>query len=140
MAALSENSRWNLCVEIHLREPFELIHGGDFTMKPKQMMLFAVAIGCGLVAMLGAQQILSGNKSDEPEKVKILVAKTDIDPGIPLDKMNVGFKEWPKDSIPEGAITKEEEFADHALRHRVSASFPILLAELGPKGASRYGL
>ena len=132
---LGLNSRRLLSVECHLREPFEFIHGGDFTMKPKQMMLFAVAIGCGLVAMLGAQQILSGSKTEEQEKIKILVAKTDIDPGIPLDKTNVGFKEWPKDAVPEGAIIKEEEFAEHALRHRVSAGFPILIPELGPKGA-----
>lgn len=105
-------------------------------MKPKQMMLFAVAIGCGLVAMVGAQQVLSGNKPAEQEIVKILVAKTDIDPGVPLDKMNVGFREWPKNNVPEGAITSEEEFAEHALRIRVSFNMPILAAYLGPKGAA----
>lgn len=99
-------------------------------------MLFAVAIGCGLVAMVGAQQVLSGNKPAEQEMVKILVAKTDIDPGVPLDKMNVGFREWPKSNIPEGAITSEEEFAEHALRIRVSSNMPILVAYLGPKGVA----
>ena len=123
----------------HLREPIELIHGGDFTMKPKQMMLFAVAIGCGLVAMLGAQQILSGNKPVEQEMVKILVARMDIDPGVPLDKSNVGFTEWPKEKIPEGAITKEEEFAEHALKIRVSPNMPVLIPYLGPKGVVGVG-
>lgn len=103
-------------------------------MKPKQMMLFAVAVSCGLVAMIGAQQVLSGNKPAEQEMVKILVAKGDIDPGVPLDKMNVGFKEWPKDNVPEGAITKEEEFVDHALKIRLSTNMPVLLPYLGPKG------
>lgn len=108
-------------------------------MKPKQMMLFAVAIGCGLVAMLGAQQILSGNKPVEQEMVKILVAKVDIDPGVPLDKANVAFTEWPKEKIPEGAITKEEEFAEHALKIRVSPNMPVLIPYLGPKGVVGVG-
>ena len=103
-------------------------------MKPKQMTLFAVAVSCGLVAMIGAQQVLSGNRAPEQEMVNILVAKGDIDPGVPLDKSNVGFKEWPKDNVPDGAITKEEEYTDHALKIRLSTNMPVLMPYLGPKG------
>lgn len=103
-------------------------------MKPKQMMMFAVAIGCGLVAMIGAQQILSGNRPPEQELVKILVAKTDILPGTLLDDSNVTFKEWPKNNVLEGAILRKEDFADHASKIRVSAHMPILAQYLGPKG------
>ena len=71
------------------------------------------------LAMLGVQQMLSGGKQPAQAKVLILVAKTDIDPGVPLEKTNVGFKEWPKDALPEGAITKEAEYAERALKHRV---------------------
>ena len=103
-------------------------------MKSKSLVLLAVAAGCGLVAMLGVQQMLSGGKQPAPTTVRILVAKADIDPGAPLDKANVGFKEWPKDALPEGAITKEEDFAERSLRHRVGPGQPILLTELGSKG------
>jgi len=103
-------------------------------MKSKSLVLLAVAAGCGLVAMLGVQQMLSGGKQPAQTKVRILVAKTDIDPGVPLEKTNVGFKEWPKDSLPEGAITKEEEYAERALKHHVGPGQPILVAELGKKG------
>lgn len=102
-------------------------------MKSKSLVLLAVAAGCGLVAMLGVQQMLSGGKPVEA-KSKILVAKVDIDPGVPLEKTNVGFKEWPKDAIPEGAITKEEEFAERALKHRAVPGQPILRSALGKKG------
>lgn len=103
-------------------------------MKPKQMMMFAVAIGCGLVAMIGAQQILSGNKPVEKEVVKILVAKVDIAPGVLLDESNVMFKEWPKDNVLEGAILNKEDFAEHASKIRISAHMPVLAQYLGPKG------
>jgi pilus assembly protein CpaB len=66
--------------------------------------------------------------------VKILVAKSDIDPGVPLDKTNVGFKEWPIEALPEGAISKEEDYVERALKHRVGPGQPILASELGKKG------
>ena len=103
-------------------------------MKSKSLVLLAVAAGCGLVAMLGVQQMLSGSKQPVQTKVRILVAKTDIDPGVPLEKTNVGFKEWPKDALPEGAVTKEEDYAERSLKHRVGPGQPILLTELGKKG------
>ncbi len=103
-------------------------------MKSKSLVLLAVAAGCGLVAMLGVQQMLSGGKQPVQAKVRILVAKADIDPGAALDKTNVGFKEWPKDALPEGAITKEEEYAERSLKHRVGPGQPILTTELGNKG------
>ena len=103
-------------------------------MKSKSLILLAVAAGCGLVAMLGVQQMLSGGRQPAEAKVRILVAKADIDPGVPLEKTNVGFKEWPKDALPEGAITKEEDYAERALKRRVGPGQPILMSELGKKG------
>lgn len=107
-------------------------------MKPKQMMLFAVAIGCGLVAMLGAQQVLSGNKAPEQEMVKILCAKTDIDAGVLLDDSNVVFKDWPVGNVLEGAITTKEEYVEHASKIKVSPNMPILKSYLGPKGQAGF--
>lgn len=105
-------------------------------MKNKSMMLLMVAAGCGLVAMFGVQQMLSGGKPTN--KVRILVARSEIDAGIQLDQTNVGFKDWPADNVPEGVVKTEEEFKDRALRHRVGPGQPIMLAELGNKG--EYGL
>jgi pilus assembly protein CpaB len=105
-------------------------------MKNKSLLLLLVAAGCGLVAMLGVQQLLSGGKSTP--KARILVAKTDIEAGVELDKTNVGFKEWPADAIPEGAVQTEDQFAERALKHRAIPGQPILTTELGEKG--EFGL
>ena len=102
-------------------------------MKPNKLILLAVAAGCGLVAMLGVQQMMSGNKA-ATAKTNILIAKAEIGAGMPLDKSNVGFKEWPTDSLPEGAVFKEEEVAERTLKHRVGPGQPILATELGNKG------
>ncbi len=106
-------------------------------MKLKSLLLLAVAVGCGLVAMLGVQQVLSAKKGDGPATAQILVAKTDIPPGALLDDRNVEFRQWPAEAIPSGAVTSEEEYRDRALVTRAVAGEPIMLAKLGDKGAFR---
>lgn len=101
-------------------------------MKNKSLMLLLVAVGCGLVAMFGVQQMLSSGPATK--KTRILVSRSDIEPGVQLDKTNVGFKEWPAEAVPEGAIQTEEEFAERALKHRVGPGQPILSTALGNKG------
>lgn len=106
-------------------------------MKPKSLILFAVAGACGLVAMIGAQQLLSANRGPATPMKRALVAKADVPMGVKLTKDLVAFKELPVDAVPEGAVTKDEEIEDHALQTRAYAGQVILLAQLGEKGV--YG-
>lgn len=101
-------------------------------MKMKSLMLLAVAVGCGLVALLGVQQVLSNDRG--VEKVRVLVARMEIEPGIPLGKENVDLRDIPKEGVPEGAVTKLEEYEDRALTTRVYPNQVICLQQLGEKG------
>jgi len=103
-------------------------------MKVKSILLLAVAGGCGLIAMLGVQQALSGNQGEESQVAQVLVAITDIPPGHPLDESNTAFKTWPADTIPEGSVTTVEEFEERSLRFGAVANEPIMLAKLNEKG------
>lgn len=102
-------------------------------MKPKSMLLFAVAAGCGLVAMVGAQQLLAQRGQGVP-KVRVLVARAEIDPGLKLTPDLVGFRDMAKDSVPEGAIFKEEQYQERALRVRAFPGQVIQAAQLGERG------
>jgi pilus assembly protein CpaB len=102
-------------------------------MKMKSLVLLAMAIGCGFVAMLGVRQVLSGDKKTV-ETAKVLEAVTNIMPGVPLDDTNVVLKEWPKDKIPQGAVTSHEQYQDRSLRVSAVANEPIMLAKLNEKG------
>ncbi len=102
-------------------------------MKMKSMVLFAVAIALGLFAMLGVQEVMSQNQN-ESEYTQVLVAVTDIAPGVPLDETNVTFRKWPVDAVPQGAVTKEEEYVERALKGATVAGEVILVAKLGEKG------
>ncbi|MCA9113904.1 MAG: Flp pilus assembly protein CpaB [Planctomycetaceae bacterium] len=103
-------------------------------MKMKSVVLLAVAAGCGLVAMLGVQQALSGREASPQETGDVLVALTDVPPGVPLDETNVKFRQWPKEQIPAGAVTTLEEYEACALRVRAYAGEIILKAKLGEPG------
>jgi pilus assembly protein CpaB len=103
-------------------------------MKMKSLVLLAMAIGCGLVAMLGVRQVLSGDKGPAVETAKVLVAVTTIMPGQPLDDTNVSFKDWPKDKIPQGAVTAQEQYVERSLKVTAVPNEVIMAAKLNEKG------
>ena len=70
-------------------------------MKTKSMVLLAMALGCGLVAMLGVQQILSGEQKVK-DTVPVLVAKQEIGAGMKLEPSQVAFEDWPRENVPAG--------------------------------------
>ena len=103
-------------------------------MRPKTLALLAVAAMCGLVAMMGVQQVLSKNDG-QVETGRVLVAKAEILPGQPLDESNVEYKDWPGAAIPEGAVSKKEQFQERTLKVRAYPGDLILEAKLDKKGA-----
>lgn len=106
-------------------------------MKPKSFILFALAAGCGLVAMMGVKQVMSSNKGgdNEEEMVKVLYAKSDIQAHIPLDENLVEFREVKKSAAQFGAVTSREEYDGRALRTAAVKDEPIMKAKLSEKGA-----
>ncbi len=106
-------------------------------MKMKSLVLLAVAVGCGLVAMLGVQQVLTGDRGEKVERVRVLVARTEIEPGYPLTKENCDFKEVPVDAVPKDPVTLPEQFEERALTSRAYTNQVICLPQLGEKGV--YG-
>ena len=104
-------------------------------MKMKSVVLLAISLSCGLVAMLGVQQVFSGNTVDDVEFGQVLIATTDIIPGKPLDETNVKFKKWRQEDIPVGAVLTKEQYEDRSLRVRAFEGEIILEPKLGDKGA-----
>lgn len=101
-------------------------------MKFKSVLLLSLALGCGLVAMLGVQQMLSGGHRGEDENnVKVLVAKQDIAPGVPLDETNVVFQDWAREKVPQGAVTEEKQYHKRASKVPLYAGEVILQPKLG---------
>ncbi len=103
-------------------------------MKLKTMVLLAMALGCGLVAMVGVQQVLAERKSSGGNKVSVLVARMEIDAGAELKEENVAFEEREVQTVPQGAVTDAEQYKRRATTVRLFPGELILQAKMGEPG------
>lgn len=85
-------------------------------MKNQSLILLVVAVGCGLVAMLGVKQVISQKPVETAETVQVLSAITEIQPGTALDEMNTKFVETALTSVPEGAVTDIKDIEHRYLK------------------------
>jgi pilus assembly protein CpaB len=107
-------------------------------MKPKTLLLLAVAGGCGLVAMLFVQQAMQGRGQAKVETGRVLVAIADIEAGVKLSDANVAFRDL---AIPEGGFAKDvvvkpEDYADRSPKTKLFAGDVITLVKLNEPGIS----
>ncbi|MFO1021953.1 MAG: Flp pilus assembly protein CpaB [Planctomycetales bacterium] len=104
-------------------------------MKVKPLMLMAIAVACGLVAMIGVQQVLqNGKRGKNPNLAKVYVAAQDIASGVLIHKEMLAAREVPKSVVPEGAITDYQDILDRALKVKAYAGEIILEPKLCKKG------
>lgn len=106
-------------------------------MRPKSLLLLALALGCGLVASIGISQVMDKNAQNRGpalETAPIYVALHNINLGDPIDSSMVSLMEWPKDKIPPGAITQLEDLEGRRPRTNIIEGEPMLDAKLLAQG------
>lgn len=112
-------------------------------MRPKSLMLLILALGCGLVAAVGINQVMAnrGGQRSGPsgETTPIFVALTDIGLGDPLTPEMLKLEEWPKGKAPPGALARLEDIEGRRTRSRFFPGEPIIEAKLFAKGDDGAG-
>jgi pilus assembly protein CpaB len=105
-------------------------------MRPKSLLLLALALGCGLVASIGISQVMdrNGRSQAKIETVPIYVAVHNINLGDPIDAKMLSLTEWPKEKVPHGAISTIEELQGRRPRAVIFEGEPILEGKLLEKG------
>lgn len=105
-------------------------------MRPKSLLLLALALGCGLVASIGISQVMdrNGHPQAKIETVPIYVAIHNINLGDPIDAKMLSLQEWPKDKVPKGAVSTLEELQGRRPRAAIIEGEPILEGKLLDKG------
>ena len=112
-------------------------------MRPKSVLLLVLALGCGLVASIGITQVMA--KRDGPadasgaETQPILVALEGIPVRAPLSAQVLKLEEWPKDKVPQGAMSEIEDVEGRRTRAPIYPGEPILESKLFEKGAVELG-
>jgi pilus assembly protein CpaB len=109
-------------------------------MKPKTFILMVVAVVCGLGASYMTSRLLAErNVGDvEPEKVMVLVAKKNLDMGLPIKKIDEMFQEKPflKGEEPKNAITNREQMKNRVLKRSLRAGDFVTPDDLLGEGQS----
>jgi pilus assembly protein CpaB len=110
-------------------------------MRAKSLALLVVALGCGLVAMLGITQVLAKRNVVEVPTAgdtdSIFVAMKDIAQGDPLNAQVLKLEQWPKNKVPQGGLGNLADIEGRRARTSLYAGEPILDNLLLPKGASQ---
>ena len=104
-------------------------------MKMKTVVVLAFAVACGLIAMMGVQQMIAQKSNENADvPVKVLVASMDIPPGVLLSEKNCEFKEYPASVVPADAIQTKEDYHDRGLLVPVTSGDIIRGTKLGGRG------
>ena len=101
-------------------------------MRPKSLILLALALGCGLVASIGISQVLKkdGDEAPEADTAPVLVAMADIPTGDTFTAETVKLEEWPVEKIPNDALTQIEEIDGRRAKQPVYTGEVILSKKL----------
>jgi pilus assembly protein CpaB len=102
-------------------------------MRPKSLILLALALGCGLAASIGISRVMDANANRpavELETTPIYVALHNINLGDPIGAGMVALEEWPANKAPKGSISSLEDLEGRRPRTTIVAGTPILEAQL----------
>lgn len=105
-------------------------------------MLLLLALGCGLVASVGINQVLANRRNTPEGKLEttpIFVALKDIGIGDLVKPEFIKLEEWPTEKVPAGAVTKLEQLEGRCSRVKFFPGEPILEVKLLGKGEHAQG-
>lgn len=103
-------------------------------MRPKSLILLTLALGSGLVAAVGINQVLATRTGEQPTTIEtesIVVAVADIPMGEPINAQVIRLEQWPKNRIPADSLTKLEDAVGRVTRTRILKDEPIREGRLG---------
>lgn len=107
-------------------------------MQMKTILIGAMALVFGISAALGAYMLVQ-NPAGAPqiETVSVYVAAMDVSRGQTLITEHLMQRDWPKDAVPEGAITDVQAVIDRTATVALMKGDLLSDAKLAPLGAGR---
>lgn len=109
-------------------------------MRPKSILLLALALGCGLIASWGISDVMErnakGKNTPAVETEPIYVAIKDINVNEALTPEMVRQEEWPKEKLPHDALRVLDELVGQRAGAKIYADEPIRASRLVPPNQS----
>jgi pilus assembly protein CpaB len=103
-------------------------------MNRRSVIILLVAMVCGLMAMYGANQMISANKR-APEIIKVLIAARDLKEEEIIKPDMVRVEDRPKNEVRGDIYTNPSEVEGRWLSKDVDQGEPIRPSKLGPKNS-----
>ena len=105
-------------------------------MKPQTLIAAVAAVGLAAAAMILTQKALTQpEKTGDEDMIQVVRATVSLQGGSILNDTMLEIKKYPKDDVPEGAITEMDKALGRAVRHPVDPKEVITEAKLAPEGA-----
>jgi pilus assembly protein CpaB len=111
-------------------------------MRPKSLILLSLALGCGLVAALGINQMMAKQGPvtiNTGETLDIYVTLKDINTNDLVEAESLKLEPWPKDKVPPDAIEALDDVVGRRARTKLFAGEPVRDAKLLEKGDAGMG-
>jgi pilus assembly protein CpaB len=100
----------------------------------RAILMIIISIAIGLGAVFFATRLMT-EQSTVP-KNNVVVAAVDLDLGTPLTLQMLKVVDWPKGSMPEGAIDDVKKLESRVVRTSLLRGEPILQSKLAPIGST----
>jgi pilus assembly protein CpaB len=111
-------------------------------MRPKSLILLSLALGCGLVAALGINQMMAKQGPvtiTSGETREIFVTLKDINTNDLVVAEAIKLEHWPKDKLPPDTLDKLDDIVGRRARTKLFAGEPVRDAKLLEKGDAGLG-
>jgi len=99
--------------------------------------MVALSLIFGGSAAVGVNSLMQGAPSPKMDVVPVVVAVVDLPRGGSILPDAVKIKEFPKELVPSGALSKVEDAVNRGIFVPLTKDEPILESKLAPKGAGR---
>ena len=98
------------------------------------LIAIAVAIAMGFVASYVVYQTVKTTQGRQAEVEQLAVAAANISVGEALTAQHIKMADWPKSTIPAGAVRSSKDAEGRMARASIVAGEPLLDAKLAPVG------
>jgi pilus assembly protein CpaB len=106
-------------------------------VSPRTVLITILALVFGGSAAVGVNSFIKNPPAVKPDVVPVVVAAVDIPRGGSVTSEQIKTRDFPKDLVPPGAITKVEDAIERAVFIPLMKDDTLLENKLAPKGAGR---
>src|SRR5271157_420342 len=106
-------------------------------MSARSLLMVALALILGGSAAVGGNSFMQGAPGPRGAAVPVVVAVVDLPRGGSITPEAVKIKEFPRDLVPAGALSKLEDAVNRGIFVPLTKDERVLESKLAPKGAGR---